>query len=85
MDKKLWKLCTDLKENYRFVELSYDVSPDTPHWSGFPAMTSETLFNYSDGFYVNKFCMVSQYGTHVDAPPISSPADACSTRSARTS
>lgn len=68
MDKKLWKLCTDLKENYRFVELSYDVSPDTPHWSGFPAMTSETLFNYSDGFYVNKFCMVSQYGTHVDAP-----------------
>lgn len=64
----LWELCGMLKKDCRFVELSYDLSPETPHWSGFPAMTNETLFAYSDGFYVNKIGVVSQYGTHVDAP-----------------
>jgi len=68
MEMKLWELCEALKKNCKFVELSYDVSPETPHWSGFPAMTDDTLFAYSDGFFVNKFGIVSQYGTHVDAP-----------------
>lgn len=63
----LWTLCGELKK-HRFVELSYPVSPETPHWSGFPAMSDETLFTHADGFFVNKFQIVSQYGTHVDAP-----------------
>lgn len=68
MEKNLWALCAELKENCTFVELSHDLSPETPHWSGFSPMSSETLFTYSDGFYVNKIEIVSQYGTHVDAP-----------------
>ncbi len=68
MNINLWELVADLKKNCEFVELSHDVSPDTPHWSGFPAMSMETLFDYPDGFYVNKFNIVSQYGTHIDAP-----------------
>ena len=68
MNMNLWEICSDLKKNCTFVELSYDVSPQTPHWSGFPAMSSTALFTYADGFYVNRFDIVSQYGTHVDAP-----------------
>jgi kynurenine formamidase len=68
MDLTLWEYYAELKEKYRFVELSHDLSPDAPHWSGFPPMTVETAFTYDDGFYVNRFCLVGQYGTHVDAP-----------------
>lgn len=63
----LWKLCSELK-SHRFVELSHPLSPETPHWSGFPAMKNDVLYKHSDGFYVNQINMVSQYGTHVDAP-----------------
>ena len=65
---KLWDLYHELKSTCRVVELSHDVSPNTPHWSGFPAMSDRTMFDYPDGFYVNEFNIVSQYGTHVDAP-----------------
>lgn len=68
MNDNLWELLKELKKNTEFVELSYEVSPDTPHWSGFPSMEDETLFDYPDGFYVNKYSIVSQYGTHVDSP-----------------
>ena len=64
----LWEVYKDIKQNSRIVELSYEVSPKTPHWSGFPDMKDETLFNHSDGFFVNQFEIVSQYGTLVDAP-----------------
>ncbi|MFP5527325.1 cyclase family protein [Peptococcus simiae] len=66
-DRSLWTLCEELKK-HRFVELSYPLSPESPHWSGFSPMIDETLFTYADGFFVNKFQLVSQYGTHVDAP-----------------
>ncbi len=68
MSYKLWDVVADMKENYKFVELSHVLSPETTHWSGFDAMGNETLFDYPDGFYVNKITIVSQYGTHVDAP-----------------
>ncbi|MDD6920617.1 MAG: cyclase family protein [Eubacteriales bacterium] len=68
MNNKLWELCKELKNDCEFVELSHEVSPDTPHWSGFEDMENATLFDYPDGFYVNRFSIVSQYGTHVDAP-----------------
>jgi len=68
MSNKLWDVIADIKANCKFVELSHEVSPETPHWSGFPDMSVETMFDYPDGFFVNKFTLVSQYGTHVDAP-----------------
>ena len=65
----LWNVLSEVKENCRFVELSHVVSPDTPHWSGFPAMRNDVYYNYAeDGFYANEYHMVSQFGTHVDAP-----------------
>lgn len=68
MDKSLWNMMEDMKKNCKFVDLSHEFSPETPHWSGFPAMEMSTLFDYSDGFRVHQFNVVSQYGTHVDAP-----------------
>ncbi len=65
----LWNILNEVKENCRFVELSHVVSPETPHWSGFPDMKNDIYYNYAeDGFYANEYRMVSQYGTHVDAP-----------------
>lgn len=69
MGRRLWDLLDDLKKTCRVVELSHVVSPDTPHWSGFTDMIDETLYNYKEhGFYANTYTIVSQYGTHVDAP-----------------
>ena len=65
----LWKLLSTIKDECSFVELSHTVSAETPHWSGFPDMRDEAFCNYEkDGFYANEYHMVSQYGTHVDAP-----------------
>lgn len=68
MDTRLWEQLKDWKENCEFIDLSHPLSPETPHWSGFPAMKMKRLFDYPDGFMVNEFCIVSQYGTHADAP-----------------
>jgi len=67
-DTSLWKQWQGWSESCKWVELSYVLSEDTPHWSGFPAMKSEVLFDYPDGFFVNRFDIVSQFGTHADAP-----------------
>lgn len=66
--KNLWKTLETWKNDCKFVDLSYEVSPETPHWSGFPAMKIDMPFDYADGFRVHEFTLVSQYGTHVDAP-----------------
>lgn len=69
MENRLWYLLAELKETCRVVELSHVVSPDTPHWSGFPDMIDKHFFDHKDdGFYANEYTLVSQYGTHVDAP-----------------
>ena len=53
---------------YVWVDLSRTVSPQTAHWSGFKDMDTKKLFDYDDGFFVEEYTMVSQYGTHIDAP-----------------
>ena len=69
MNMNLWNLLEDVKKNCTFIELSHVVSPETPHWSGFPNMKDIAFYSYeNDGFYSNEYHMVSQYGTHVDAP-----------------
>ena len=64
----LWKQYEDWKKDYKWVDLSRELSPDTPHWSGFSDMKVEVPFDYPVGFFVHQYTMVSQYGTHVDAP-----------------
>ena len=58
----LWEMLEMWKKECKFVELSYEVSPETPHWSGFPAMSVAMPFDYSAGFRVHEFTLVSQYG-----------------------
>ena len=53
-ERKLWKELDNWKKNCKFVELSYEVSPTTPHWSGFPDMSVTKKFDYADGTVV--FC-----------------------------
>lgn len=66
--KKLWEAFETWKKDCKFVDLSYEVSPETPHWSGFPAMKVDMPFDYPVGFRVHEYTLVSQYGTHVDSP-----------------
>lgn len=65
----LWTQYSQWQTQCRWVDLSRELSEDTPHWHGFPAMTADTMFTTEkDGFYVHQYTLVSQYGTHVDAP-----------------
>ena len=59
----------------RFVDLTHAFSPDIPHWKGFHKETVQTLYWYDpkrgtlgSGFFVQQFCHVGQWGTHVDPP-----------------
>lgn len=66
---KLWEQLEDWKNNYKWVELSREVSPETPHWAGFPTMEEKKIFDVIEqGFDVYLYNIVGQYGTHVDAP-----------------
>jgi kynurenine formamidase len=53
----------------RFVDLTHSFGVDTPHWKGFGEMKRRTLYTIKkDGFHVEEFCHVGQWGTHVDPP-----------------
>ena len=64
----LWQVLGELKDRCRFVELSHELSANTVRWPGFPSLRSEVLSDYPDGSLVHKVEVVTQYGTHVDAP-----------------
>lgn len=68
IDLTLWEDLKKWKQNYKMVDLTHELSKDTTHWSGFDPMEIKTKFTLADGFFVNEFKMVTQYGTHVDAP-----------------
>ena len=56
-------------DDFEWVELSHEVSPETPHWVGFkPFHQVEQPLNYPDGCKADAYYIVSQYGTHIDAP-----------------
>src|SRR6185312_16881469 len=51
----------------RFIDLTHTFGVDTPHWKGFGEMKVRTLYTIKkDGFHVEEFCHVGQWGTHVD-------------------
>jgi kynurenine formamidase len=53
----------------RFVDLTHAFGPTTPHWKGFGEETVKTLYTIKkDGFIVQQFTHVGQWGTHVDPP-----------------
>ncbi len=76
-ENNLWDLVSELKSpKYKWVNLSYELSSDTPHWYGFKPFSSEILFDYAEGTDADKlapmrcfeYTVTSQYGTHVDVP-----------------
>lgn len=64
----LWQVFDILKSKDN-VDLTHSFRPGIPHWVGFPDETVETVFNFStSGFLAQKFTLIGQWGTHVDAP-----------------
>jgi kynurenine formamidase len=53
----------------RFVDLTHSFGPTTPHWKGFKEETVTPLYTIKkDGFNVQQFTHVGQWGTHIDPP-----------------
>jgi kynurenine formamidase len=58
-----------LMHAHQFVDLTHAFAPGIPHWKGAPEETVKTLYTVDkDGFRINEYCHVGQWGTHVDAP-----------------
>jgi len=54
---------------HRFVDLTHAFGPGIPHWKGMPDESVKTLYTIEkDGFHIEQFCHVGQWGTHVDPP-----------------
>lgn len=67
---KLWEIVKELKtENYKWVDLTHELSPETPHWYGFEPLGIKKLFDYPEApMRVYQYTHPGQYGTHVDGP-----------------
>ena len=77
MNTTLWNTLSELKsEKYKWVDLTHELSPETPHWYGFKPLEGTLLFDYMPGtpddmmapMRCIQYSVASQYGTHVDAP-----------------
>lgn len=52
-----------------WVDLTHNVNPDIPRFGQFEPIQEKTLYTIQkDGFYAKQYTLVSQYGTHIDAP-----------------
>ena len=74
---KLWDIVNELKgPGYKWVNLTHELSPQTPHWFGFKPLEGELLFDYLEGtpddkmapMRCHQWSVASQYGTHADVP-----------------
>jgi kynurenine formamidase len=53
----------------QFVDLTHTFGTSTPHWKGFGEEKVVELYTIKkDGFLVQQFTHVGQWGTHIDAP-----------------
>ena len=56
-------------KSHRFVDLTHAFAPGIPHWKGAPNERVKTLYTVpKDGFQINEYCHIGQWGTHVDPP-----------------
>ncbi|QLK86922.1 cyclase family protein [Staphylococcus sp. 17KM0847] len=68
MTYPLWLQLQTLK-TARWVDLTHTFNADSPHFSAFEGAIVETPFTVKkDGFFVQQWSFVTQYGTHIDAP-----------------
>ena len=52
----------------KWVNLSHQIDANSPHFPALPALEQKDLFTLKDGFHVQQLSVVTQYGTHIDAP-----------------
>jgi kynurenine formamidase len=67
----LWEELARLKSDYKWVDLSLELSPETPHWHGFDSLAVKPLYTFenTDGvFLAYQYTLSGQYGTHTDFP-----------------
>lgn len=55
-------------QSKKWVDLTHKINAESPHFPALPALKQEDLFTLKDGFHVQQFTVVGQYGTHIDAP-----------------
>lgn len=68
-DLKLWQQLQEWQDNCQWVDLTHEMSPETPHWVGWPMLRCEEQMNLEESiFAAHAYTTVGQYGTHVDAP-----------------
>lgn len=65
----LWEVAKDLRENYDYVDLTHSFFPGQPHFFALPDEERKTVFTVAEtGFFVERYSIVGQWGTHVDPP-----------------
>ncbi|MEE1038815.1 MAG: cyclase family protein [Eubacterium sp.] len=73
----LWEVVNELKSSsYKWVDLTHELSAETPHWYGFDPLKSRLIFDNAEDAAPEmkapmrciEYTVVSQYGTHVDVP-----------------
>jgi len=63
----------------KFVDLTHTFDDNIPHWTGAPRGKTSLLYWYQDGldnltgsmgqgFFIQEFCHIGQWGTHFDPP-----------------
>ncbi|MDR1867365.1 MAG: cyclase family protein [Treponema sp.] len=70
-NRGLWQDLARLKTDYNWVDLTLELSPETPHWHGFDALSIKPLYTFenTDGvFLAYQYTLSGQYGTHTDFP-----------------
>lgn len=67
-DPSLYGVYDQLSQK-KFVDLTHAFNPDIPHWKGAPQESVKTLYTVKkDGFIIQEFCHIGQWGTHIDPP-----------------
>lgn len=54
---------------FTVVDLTHEFDIDSPHWKGAPPMHRRTVYSIKkDGFHLEEYSHVGQWGTHLDPP-----------------
>lgn len=65
---KITKSVNFLKQQ-KWVDLSHNIYGEIPYFQSFQPMKEKTLVTVKDdGFFAKEYQLVTQYGTHIDAP-----------------
>lgn len=61
--------CLEFLKKKKWLDLTHNVSAVIPYFSSFNSLSEKTLFTVEkDGFLAKEYSLVTQYGTHIDAP-----------------